>query len=556
MPTRGLPAAFLVVGEAIQSISLGILERGDPNRSYVTRAAGTLLISLGLAAGSTLACLGSPLSEGLLFSALTVPVVRADLVTRLLSRIVHIFLWAGKLHPAKLPYAADVYPLQVAAIIWNDCAPVVAHSRGEDEHTVVMDMLDDQRSLWRPSGLDSWVSRAAKAPLFAVLAGLYAVVGVVEVALAGAWRLASGRNGRHTMLVPVAGARRVATGHTTLITDAQLTWIQDSSTRQGEDTVAALELRTTVIRALHLANLLGHGGHKRLHEHPPFKYAMSDYYQQLSNPGLKDAVTSSSMDALGVLEWCPNGNSLSAGKPAPRQVLWARLLVGSNPSPGRAGRWRGPVASALLILAQEHVDSWGAATTTTAVHRHVHTVLRRWLVDWTMFVWWDMAIPDDAPLMSETSFFSSLRMLFEESLVHNTLSLPHAVGELAWSTQQSPEVEKMLRATLGDDWRAWLQAATIPTGTPLGGAASGSGEWKCMGRPVDAAVAVDRVLYTERVLAEVMAPPATATDSDQVRAVLAKQLVTTLITRLRVTWAQLPYQLLDPPKTLDKEAVP
>lgn len=555
MPTRGLPAAFLVIGEAIQSMSLGILERGDPNRSFATRAVGTLMISLGLAAGSALACLGSPLSEGLLFSALTVPVVRADLVTRLLSRIVHIFLWAGKLHPAKLPYAADVYPLQVAAIIWNDCAPVT-HSRGEDDHTVVMDMLDDQRSLWRPSGLDSWVSRGAKAPLFAVLAGICAVVGIFEAALVGAWRLVSGRNGRHTMLVAVGGAQRVATGHTTLITDAQLTWIQDSTTQQGGDTASALEFRTTVIRALHLANLLGHGGHTRLHEHPPFKYAMSDYYQQLSNPCLEDALTSSSMDNLRVLQWCRNGNSLSAGKPAPRQVLWARLVVGSNPPPGHTGRWRGPVASALLILAQEHVDSWGAAATTTAVHRHVHTVLRRWLVDWTMFLWWDMTIPDEAPMISETAFFSSLRGLLEESLVHNTQSVPHAIGELAWSTQRTPEVERMLRATLGDEWHAWLQTATIPTGTPLGAAASGSGEWKCVGKPVDPAVAVDRVLYNERVLAEVTAPPAAAPESDQVRAVLAKQLVATLIARLHATWAQLPYQLLDPPRTLDKEAIP
>lgn len=554
MSTRGLPAAFLVVGEAIQSISLGILERGDHNRSFATRAAGTLMISLGLAGGTALACMGSPLSEGLLFSALTVPVVRADLVTRLLSRIVHIFLWAGKLHPAKLPYAADVYPLQVAAIIWNDCAPIIAHSRGEDEHTVVMDMLDDQCSLWRPTRLDSWVARGAKSPLFLVLAGLRAVVGLVEMALMAAWHVVIARGGRHTMLVPVAGARRAATGHITLITDAQLTWIQDSTTRRGDDTAAARVLRATIIRALHLANLLGHGGHTRLHEHPPFKHAMSEYFQQLTNPGLKEAIMSSNMEALGVLGWCPNGNSIVAGKPAPRQVLWARMVVGSNPSPGYEGRWRGPVASALLNSAQEHVGGWGAATSTTAVHRHVHTVLRRWLVDWTMYVWWELAIPDDAPLASETAFFSSLRLLLEESLVHNTLSLPHAVGELVWSTHPTPEVERMLGATLGNDWNPWLQAATTYAGTLLASAASACGEWKCMGRSVDADVAVDRGLYTERVLADVLAPAVTASGGDQVRAVLAQRLVDTLTARLRAAWAQLPHQLLDPPQAVDREA--
>jgi len=554
MGTRGLPAAFLVVGEAIQSISLGIMERGDPNTSFFTRSVGTMMIVLGVALGTVIACLGSPLSEGLIFSALTVPIVRADLIARLLSRFVHIFIWTGKLHPAKLNFASEVYPLQVAAIIWNDCAPASAHSRGEDEHAVVWDMLDEQRSLWRPSVLDSWVARVIKAPLFVILYGLVIVVEMIEAMLVAGWRLSWGGSARHITQVPVMGRQRAIVGHATLVTDPQLTWIQDTMRRQA-DPDTNREMRPVLVRALHAANLLGHGGYTRLHEHAPHGHAMSEFYQRLTNAGLKAALTTSSMDALGVLGWCPNGNSIELAKPAPRQVLWARLVVGSDPAPGFCGRWRGPAASALLVLAQEHHEQWGASVNRTAIHRHVYSVTRRWLVDWTMFLWWDLGTSDEAAHMA--SFFSSrMRGLLQASLAHNTWSLPHAVGELAWSTPRPSDVEAMLSATLGVDWHSWLAGAVTASGVPMGDAAAQSGEWKCVGQEVDANVAVDQALYAPRVMSEVLSTGGGAPVGDQVRAVLAGRVVDTLTQRANAAWQQLPHQLLDPPEAIVRDADP
>lgn len=275
--TRGLPSALLIFGEALQSIALGILVRGDQNSSFRTRAVGTIILALLLFIGSIIAAFASPLADGLIGSALTVPVVRADLVFQLLSRLVHVFIWAGKLRTNKILYVNEVFPLQAAAMIWNDCRPITPPSRGEDENSMVLDILRSQRQLWRPILLDSYTARVAKAPMFFVLQLLCWLFLAIEKCLFMIWRLLFDRGTRNFTPVPVHGQHREVIGHTALISDYQLTWIQDNTMCDGTGTLEQnRQARRVLVRAIHVANLLAHGGYTRLHEHSAGNHAMSE----------------------------------------------------------------------------------------------------------------------------------------------------------------------------------------------------------------------------------------------------------------------------------------
>lgn len=74
--------------------------------------------------------------------------LRAGLVVLLLSRLVGFFLWVGKPRSNKTLYVKEIFPLQAAAILWNDCKPVKPHTHGEGEYSVLIDILRIQKELW------------------------------------------------------------------------------------------------------------------------------------------------------------------------------------------------------------------------------------------------------------------------------------------------------------------------------------------------------------------------------------------------------------------------
>lgn len=549
--TRGLPDPVLVVGEALQSISLGILERGDLNASFATRAVGLIILAFLLILGSLIASFASPLKETLIGSALTVPVVRADLMFLLFSRLVLVFVWASKLRPNKLLYANEVYPLQAAAMIWNDCRPIEAHAKGEDGHSTIVDILTSQRQLWKPTKLDTLTARLAKLPVFVIVFLLRQFFLLLERLLFRVLHLAIDRCPRNQTLWPVQTRRIRAPGHTALITDAQLTWVQDFTMRDRSTDEDALEqhreARRVLVRALHVANLLGHGGYTRLHEHSAGGHAMSEYFAAVgSNKVVKGAL--SKLSEVGTLNHLPNGNKLVRGAVVPGQVMWARLLVGSMRGLRGEGRWRGPVAAAVFAVAQENMRAWQSHKDCTPLHRHVHTVSRRWLVDWLMFMWWEVDV--SATLVYDPAgLFERLVDLLRENLTHNTMSLPHAVGEMALAGERTPDVEVMLARMLGDDWEAWLNGELVARGG--GGvrdAAGESDEWKCFKRTVDASVTLDSALYKEKVLGDVIDVGEDDGWADQVRARFARRIVETYVKRIRDAWIELPHLLLDPPE--------
>lgn len=80
---------------------------------------------------------------------------------------------------------------------------------------------------------------------------------------------------------------------------------------------------------------------------------------------------------LKVLNGYPSGNMLTRGGVIPKQIMWARLVVGTMKGLDGEGRWRGPVASAVYSVAQQNYDQWRDDVDRTALHRHVYTVSRR-----------------------------------------------------------------------------------------------------------------------------------------------------------------------------------
>lgn len=151
---------------------------------------------------------------------------------------------------------------------------------------------------------------------------------------------------------------RTVTGHTALISDEQLTWIQEYTMHGTVDTMESnREARRVLIRAIHVANLLAHGRYTRLSELGSGGYAMSEYYPFVSENEISgDALGTSVLVKMRVLEQYPHGNRLARGEVVPRQVTWARLVVGRYKELRGEGRWRGPMAIALFTVARENKE--------------------------------------------------------------------------------------------------------------------------------------------------------------------------------------------------------
>ncbi len=281
--TRGLPSPILVVGEALQSIALGIVERGDQNASFATRAVGLIILALLLITGSIVASFASPLSDTLIGSALTVPVVRADLVFLLLSRLVLVFVWASKLRPNKILYPNEVYPLTCAAMIWNDCKPIEPHVRGEDSHSTILDILRTQRQLWKPTRLDSHSARFAKLPAFIIVQFLCWFFLLVEKLLFRLLSLLLDRGAVNRSLVEVDGKRIQGAGHTALITAPSSLGCRTSrcATRVPWSRTGRRVGCSCVRFASRICSV--HGGYTRLHEHSTGDHAMSEYYAYIKD---------------------------------------------------------------------------------------------------------------------------------------------------------------------------------------------------------------------------------------------------------------------------------
>lgn len=114
-------------------------------------------------------------------------------------------------------------------------------------------------------------------------------------------------------------------------------------------------------------------------------------------------------------------------------------------------------------------------------------------MDWTMFMWWEIYLPLVATV-NQNALFKWLRTLLLNNLAHNTVSLPHAIVELAVSTSRDPVTTNMLSHTLGAQWKGWTAHVDMAI------LALKSGEFKCVGVDVQPYVTVDQTYYRTQLL--------------------------------------------------------
>ncbi len=530
-----------VAGAVMQAVALGVSSNTDVNTSHATRSVGTLLLATLLIIGTIIAYVSPQRSFALLL-----PLMRMDLVFMLFAQLARSLVWASRLAPNVLLYDSEVFPLQGAAIIWNDCRQVMPHTPAEDERSVLLDWLSVQVELWRPNAFDGFFSRLLKLPFFAVVAILLAICTAVENFMGTVWHVVFHRPHRNRTPVLLNGSRVEALGHTVLLPEHHQTWIQrfTAAPNPGITMPQRREARRVTINALHVASLLSHGGHTRLHTHAPGNHAMSEYYAAVNgNELLKNSL--SRVDQLRIFLTLPNGNATERGRPVPRQVLWARIVVGALGSLRGEHRWRRPVAVAIFHVAQANLVAFGADR--AALSRHVYTVLRRWLVDWMFFVWWNTNLRNEI-VEQPDELFPTLERILCDNVISNTASLPHAASELAVSVDRSASVNACLSLTLGPDWETWFENAVIEDGAALLEAVQASGEWKCVGRQVAPNDSVDSSLYSERRLQDVLDGAIEGDRGMQVRVVVARRIVSTLSMRLRAAWDALPEHLSEAPE--------
>lgn len=352
-----------------------------------------------------------------------------------------------------------------------------------------------------------------------------------------AWRILFHGTEVNRVPVDVNGETPTVIGHTPLLSDHQLRWIQRNFMGSNDLPENREALRVS-IRATHGANLLTHFGFTRLHEHGPGNHAMSQYYAALNGHTLVKKLLS----LYDQLEICPklhNGNRTVRGEPIPKQVLWARLVVGSYRGLQGEDQWRQPIAVALFRMAQENVERLGNGTSRTALLRHAYTVMRRWFVDWMMYIWWDVDITTDL-VEDADRLFERFKQLLTRNMIHNTMSLPHAVGELAISQNKEEDVITMLVLSLGEDWEMWFEQSVVASGGMLRDAIIETGAWKCVGIEANLAISVDSSLYETKSLQEVMSENEDRDLAEQARAKVASRIVETMCARLREHWEQQP----------------
>lgn len=526
-----------VFGAVLQSIALAVADHDDLNTSYVTRAIGAVMVAMLLGVGTFLGAAGP-----FRIFTLLVLVVRGDLVVLILTRLIRALIWARRLSARDLLYVNEVFPLQAAAMIWNDCRPVVPAIASEDERSVLTDLILTQRDLWRPTWMDGVAARMLKLPLYVPLQALSLAVCALEHVLFVLWSVGLHWGGRNRVPVLIDGGYPEVQGHTMLLSDNHLSWIQRFTA--GDDNVAQnVEARRVAIQAIHVASLLAHAGHTRLLEGAVGGHSASEYGDVVTYNELVRALMGKA-DELMIFTKLPNGGETTRGSPVPRQVVWARIVGGALAGVRGHGRWRGPMAVALFQLAQRNIAVLGLSVFRTALQRHVYTAMRRWLVDWMMFIWWDMEVSNKS-VEDPIAMFAQLVELLVANVVRHTVSLPHAVGELAVSTERAVDVEVMLALVLGDGWQEWMRDSVVADGLPLGEAMTATAEWQCAGRALGEDVHVDAA-YCGRCPLEhaLQAGPGDGLGK-QARAVIAGRIVDTLAVRLRDTWERLPNRLSD-----------
>jgi hypothetical protein len=535
---RGATNWKRISGQVLQATALGVLAQADNNIAFQARVNGLLALTLLLVFGTVLVGFYSKNQDwvGVVFFLL---LLRADTSAALLARLARIATWSRRIRPTKVLYETDVWPLQAAALIWNDYQPLKPGNAEEDEDGILTDLAAKECTRWRPMLDDNRFFQAMKTPfwLFFLLMRALAMIGE-RLALV-VWTLAVVRTRPNYLPENLGETGREVTGHTALLTSDQLDWLQEE-TMKTENSSLSRNARRVVSRALHQANLLQHSAFGRLVEHSLPDMSMNDYYKMVgSNTILKRIIGAQSVARLGLFRQLGNGNVVPAGGHATKQVLWARLVAGSHKSLEELTTWRGSVVGAVYQHQYQLKDVMASGG--EPIHRHIYSVYRRWMVDLVVALWWTLEFSSNDVLDDDL-----VRTLLLEKLSdgqkHNTASLPHAIGEWITASARTNPEEQALNVILGVEWNTWADSVVPEAeGLTLREMAAASGEWHQYQGITLAETGVPQRLYASKSIAAVLRDNTTgmvedpehySVQADLVRVTILRRVVETLVEKV------------------------
>lgn len=231
-------------------------------------------------------------------------------------------------------------------------------------------------------------------------------------------------------------------GTAALVSKVQLDIIQRKVCLDGHLFDMA-QARRVFVRALHTANLLSTPQFERLMDHAPRLLNNNELASRLKNK-LKERVVKSSVPGeLGVLSRLTIANTYESGKQATRTAVWGRCLVGAQQAIDAAGEPspKGFIVAAVLNVSED-VRVLAREYNKFPCLLHWYTVTRRWFVDFTMFVWWDLSA--EHRFVVERAYLTSLFEQFAKVDRYNRLSLGQSVSMINTAAALSPSHSKLV----------------------------------------------------------------------------------------------------------------
>lgn len=250
-------------------------------------------------------------------------------------------------------------------------------------------------------------------------------------------------------------------GTAALVSKVQLDKIQRKVCLDGHF-IDMAQARRVFVRGIHTANLLSTPQFERLMDHAPRLLNNNELASMLKDI-LKERVNKSSVPGeLGVLSRLTITNTYESGKQASRTAVWGRCLVGAQQAIAANGKSspKGPIVAAILNVAEDIRILAGEYTQFPCLW-HWYTVTRRWFVDLTMLVWWDLSAENRH--MVEPAYLVRLFTQFAKTDRYNRLSLGQSISMINTAVSLSPDHSKLAAKYIrGEEQRSTAMGAAAP----------------------------------------------------------------------------------------------
>lgn len=256
-------------------------------------------------------------------------------------------------------------------------------------------------------------------------------------------------------------------GTASLVSKVQLDKIQRKVCLDGHF-IDMAQARRVFVRGIHTANLLSQPQFERLMDHAPCLLNNNQLASRLTDI-LKERVVKSSVPGeLGVLSRLTITNTYESGAQASRTAVWGRCLVGAQQAIAADGKPspKGPIVAAILNVSEDIRKLAGEYNKFPCL-LHWYTVTRRWFVDLTMLVWWDLSA--EKRHMVDPAYLVRLFTQFSKTDRYNRLSLGQSISMINTAVSLGQDHSKLVTKYIrGEEQRPTVMGAAAPFIDSLG----------------------------------------------------------------------------------------